>query len=131
MRLTDVEVELLRSNKKLILSYCNATAKINNLVETNRQQKKGIDRLRRKVAYYRQSCQDLMNTVQKSGYYDILYRSIPDTYTGPKPIPPAEAEIEALRKELDKYKQRAAELAVADYLFGNRQPEKESTENDQ
>ena len=74
-RLTDLEIEQLKADKKLIVNYLKAVQRIHNLLETNKQQKKGIDRLRRKVEYYRQTTNNLMNLIQKSDNYDILYKS--------------------------------------------------------
>ena len=74
-RLTDLEIEQLKADKKLIANYLRAIQRIHNLIETNKQQKKGIDRLRRKVEYYRQTTNNLMNLIQKSDNDDILYKS--------------------------------------------------------
>ena len=74
-RLTDLEIEQLKADKKLIVNYLKAIQRIHNLIETNKQQKKGIDRLRRKVEYYRQTTNNLMKLIQKSDNDDILYKS--------------------------------------------------------
>jgi len=93
--------------------YQNLLAVYLRQKEANRQQKKGIDRLRRKVEYYRQTTDNLMNLIQKSDNYDILYKEIPKDYDGPKPTPPPVTEIEMLKKERDHFKNRAISLAVS------------------
>ena len=75
LRLTDLELAQVKADKKLLVDYLKAVQRIQNLIETNKQQKKGIDRLRKKVEYYRQTTNNLMNLIQKSDNYDILYKS--------------------------------------------------------
>lgn len=88
--------------------------------EANRQQRKGIDRLRRKVEYYRQTTTNLMDLIQKSDNYDILYKGIPRDYDGPKDTPPLVTEIEMLKKERDHFKNRAISLAVSSSFANQR-----------
>ena len=100
--------------------YQNLLAVYLRQKEANRQQKKGIDRLRRKVEYYRQTTDNLMNLIQKSDNYDILYKEIPKDYDGPKPTPPLVTEIEMLKKERDHFKNRAISLAVSSSFANQR-----------
>lgn len=111
-RLTDLEIEQLKADKKLIVNYLKAVQRIHNLLETIKQQKKGIDRLRRKVEYYRQTTNDLMTLIQKSDNYDILYKEIPKDYDGPKEFP-LKTELEMVKKERDHFKNKAIDLAVS------------------
>lgn len=104
-RLTDLEIEQLKADKKLIVNYLKAVQRIHNLLETNKQQKKGIDRLRRKVEYYRQTTNNLMNLIQKSDNYDILYKEIPKDYDGPKEFP-LKTELEIVKRERDALKSK-------------------------
>lgn len=65
-------------------------------VETNRQQRKGLDRLRRKVEYYRRTTNGLVTLIQKSPCPEILFGNADRKYDGPKPgykRPPTEDEI--------------------------------------
>lgn len=100
--------------------YQNLLAVYLRQKEANRQQKKGIDRLRKKVEYYRQTTTNLMDLIQKSDNYDILYKGIPKDYDGPKSTPPLVTEIEMLKKERDHFKNRAISLAVSSSFANQR-----------
>lgn len=80
--------------------YQNLLAVYLRQKEANRQQKKGIDRLRRKVEYYRQTTTNLMDLIQKSDNYDILYKE--------------------MKKERDHFKNRAISLAVSSSFANQR-----------
>lgn len=112
LNLSEIQIAQLKADKRLTDNYLMALTRIQNLIETNKQQKKGIDRLRRKVEYYRQTTNDLMTLIQKSDNYDILYKEIPKSYDGPKQ-PPRETEVELLKKERDHFKNKAIGLAVS------------------
>ena len=76
--------------------YQNLLAVYLRQVETNRQQRKGLDRLRRKVEYYRQTTNGLVTLIQKSPCPEILFGNADRKYDGPKPgykRPPTEDEI--------------------------------------
>jgi cell division septum initiation protein DivIVA len=117
-RLTDLEIEQLKADKKLIVNYLKAVQRIHNLLETNKQQKKGIDRLRRKVEYYRQTTNNLMNLIQKSDNYDILYKEIPKDYDGPKEFP-LKAELEMVKRERDALKSKLLYRSAISALTNN------------
>lgn len=112
LNLSEIQIAQLKADKRLTDNYLKAVQRIHNLLETNKQQKKGIDRLRRKVEYYRQTTNDLMTLIQKSDNYDILYKGLPESYDGPKQ-PPRETEVEVLKKERDHFKNKAIDLAVS------------------
>lgn len=117
-RLTDLEIEQLKADKKLIVNYLKAVQRIHNLLETNKQQKKGIDRLRRKVEYYRQTTNNLMNLIQKSDNYDILYKEIPKDYDGPKETP-LKTELETVKRERDALKSKLLYRSAISALTNN------------
>jgi cell division septum initiation protein DivIVA len=117
-RLTDLEIEQLKADKKLIVNYLKAVQRIHNLLETNKQQKKGIDRLRRKVEYYRQTTNNLMNLIQKSDNYDILYKEIPKDYDGPKEFP-LKTELEMVKRERDALKSKLLYRSAISALTNN------------
>ena len=41
-RLTDLEIEQLKADKKLIVNYLKAVQRIHNLLETNKQQRRAL-----------------------------------------------------------------------------------------
>lgn len=124
-RLTDLEIEQLKADKKLIVNYLKAVQRIHNLLETNKQQKKGIDRLRRKVEYYRQTTNNLMNLIQKSDNYDILYKEIPKDYDGPKEFP-LKTELEIVKRERDALKSKLLYRSAISALTSNIRNEVEA-----
>lgn len=124
-RLTDLEIEQLKADKKLIVNYLKAVQRIHNLLETNKQQKKGIDRLRRKVEYYRQTTNNLMNLIQKSDNYDILYKEIPKDYDGPKETP-LKTELEIVKRERDALKSKLLYRSAISALTSNIRNEVEA-----
>lgn len=112
LNLSEIQIAQLKADKRLTDNYLMALTRIQNLIETNKQQKKGIDRLRRKVEYYRQTTNDLMTLIQKSDNYDILYKEIPKDYDGPKEFP-LKTGLEMVKKERDHFKNKAIDLAVS------------------
>ena len=98
--------------------YQNLLAVYLRQKEANRQQKKGIDRLRRKVEYYRQTTDNLMNLIQKSDNYDILYKEIPKDYDGPKETP-LKTELEIVKRERDALKSKLLYRSAISALTNN------------
>lgn len=96
LNLSEIQIAQLKADKRLTDNYLKAVQRIHNLLETNKQQKKGIDRLRRKVEYYRQTTNGLVTLIQKSPCPEILFGNADRKYDGPKPgykRPPTEDEI--------------------------------------